>query len=274
MRGEFLDLGGVRLYYYASGPRSREAPPVVLIHGFAASAHVWAGVAPLVARGRRVVVLDLLGHGRSDPVSDHALTIGAHAERVIALLDALQVPRACVVGHEIGGAIAQRLAIEAPARVSHLGLVCSAGYECWPSRPLRAVRRLGGLGRRLPPALLHALLRREWHRGYARPDRGSRSTDLYLRPFAGAAGRNALVAHLRQLDPADTVAMSARLGEIEAPAAVVWGAADRSVHGSVGVRLAADIPNATPHPLTDVCHFAPEEAPEQVAAILEDLLHR
>ncbi len=274
MRGEFLDLGGVRLYYYASGPRSDSAPPVVLIHGFATSAHLWGEVAPLLARAHRVVVLDLLGHGRSDRAGSRPGTLVAHADRVTALLDALQVPRACVVGHEIGAGVALHLALRTPERVSHLALVCPAVDDAWPSAPLKAVRSLGRLARRLPAGWLRGLIRREWRHGYSRPDRGSRSTDLYLRPFERADGHQAVLTHLAQLDPASCNARPDRLHAITAPTAVIWGEADRSVRPAAAAELAARIPAATSHPLTDVRHFAPEEVPEQVATILEDLLRR
>jgi len=65
MRGEFLDLSGARLYYYAAGTRGAGVP-VVFIHGFPTSSHLWNDVVPLMPQGHRLVVLDLLGFGRSD----------------------------------------------------------------------------------------------------------------------------------------------------------------------------------------------------------------
>ena len=106
MRGEFLDINGVRLYYYAAGSRGA-GEPIVLLHGFPTSGHLWSGVAPLLPAGHRVVVLDLLGFGRSDPPSSHGVDIRAHADRLVAVLDHLGINFACVVGHGVGGGIAQ-----------------------------------------------------------------------------------------------------------------------------------------------------------------------
>src|SRR5688500_17555445 len=65
VRGEFLDLSGARLYYYAAGSHG-DGDPVLFLHGFPTSSHLWQDVVPHVPPGHRVVVVDLLGFGRSD----------------------------------------------------------------------------------------------------------------------------------------------------------------------------------------------------------------
>src|ERR1700759_690888 len=94
MRGEFLDLSGARLYYYAAGTRGAGVP-VVFLHGFATSGHLWADVVPLIPAGQRLVVLDLLGYGRSDRPETRDVDVRSHAERVIELMDELRIQRAC-----------------------------------------------------------------------------------------------------------------------------------------------------------------------------------
>ena len=65
MRGEFLDLGGHQLYYYAAGTRGA-GEPVLFLHGFPASSHLWGSVVRAMPGGHRLIVLDQLGYGRSD----------------------------------------------------------------------------------------------------------------------------------------------------------------------------------------------------------------
>ena len=273
MRGEFLDVGGARLYYYAAGARS-DAPPVVLLHGFPTSSHLWSGVVPLLAERHRVLVLDLLGFGRSDRPGQHAVTVRAHAERVIGLLDLLRVERACVVGHDVGGGVAQLLAVRWPTRISHLALVDAAAFDCWPVSEVKLARAMLPLTRQLPPTWLLSVVRRDLLRGFVEQERGARSLDMYLRPFASVEGRDALMAHLAQLDSADTVEAAARLKDVVAPTAIVWGADDPWLRPDIGKRLQQAIPGATLHVVPDVRHFVPEEAPQQVAAAVSDLLTR
>ena len=99
MRGEFIDVNGARLYYYAAGTRGA-GEPVVFLHAFPTSSHLWTEVVPLVPKGHRVVVVDLLGYGRSDRPAGRDVSVRGHAERVVGLLDALSINYACIVGHE------------------------------------------------------------------------------------------------------------------------------------------------------------------------------
>jgi pimeloyl-ACP methyl ester carboxylesterase len=273
VRGEFIDLDGARLYYYAAGTRGA-GEPVVFVHGFPTSGHLWSDVVAQMPAGHRLVVVDLLGYGRSDPPTGRALTLRAHAERVVELLDALGIVQACIVGHHLGGGVAQSLAVHWPARVSRLALVNSVAFERWPSRDLRIARALMPLTRHLAPHLLLPLLRADLERGYSDATRATHSIDKYGRPFSSLEGRDVFMRHLGALDARETVALGTRLGEIAAPTAVIWGANDPFLPLSLGQRLAKAIPDATLDVVPGARHFTPEDAPRPVAEILAGLLRR
>ncbi|MFJ4437716.1 alpha/beta fold hydrolase [Streptomyces sp. NPDC088923] len=100
-----------------------DGPPVVLLHGLAGYAGEWEAVAVrLRARGRRVVAMDLRGHGGSvrHPRDTSA---SAHADDVAALLGRLGAGPAVLVGQSLGGRVALRVADEHPALVRGLALV-------------------------------------------------------------------------------------------------------------------------------------------------------
>lgn len=273
MRGEFVDVGGARLYYYAAGTRGA-GEPVVFLHGFPTSGHLWREVIEQMPPGHRLVVVDLLGYGRSDPPNGRALSLRAHAERVIGLLDALRISSACVVGHDLGGGIAQALALDWPSRVSHLALVDSVAFNGWPTRDVRVARRLMPLVRRLPTNWLLPIVRADLERGYYDASRALHSIDKYQRPFNSDEGRAVFFAHLTALDARETVALGARLGEIKVPCSVIWGEHDSFLSLHLGSRLAAAIPTATFDIVPDSRHFIPEDAPREVAHVIQDLLKR
>jgi pimeloyl-ACP methyl ester carboxylesterase len=273
VRGEFVDLDGARLYYYAAGSRGA-GEPVVFVHGFATSGHLWRDVVSLMPSGRRLVVLDLLGHGRSDPPGTRPLTLHAHAGRLLALLDTLGIESACVVGHGMGGAIAQSLALHWPPRVSRLALVASFAFGSWPPRDVTIARATLAITRRLPPAWLLSMVRTELERGYADPLRATHSIDKYGRPFATPDGRDVLVRHIGALDARETAALAARLQEIRAPTSVIWGAQDPFLPSSLGRHLADAIPGATLEIVPGARHFVPEDAPRQLADALTALFVR
>jgi pimeloyl-ACP methyl ester carboxylesterase len=273
VRGEFVDLDGARLYYYAAGTRGA-GEPVVFLHGFPASGHLWSDVIPLMPPGHRLVVLDLLGYGRSDPPLGRPLTLRAHGERVVALLDALGIDRACIVGHDLGGGVAQSIAVEAPARISRLALVNSVAFSGWPTRDVRLARALLRLARNFAPQWLLSILRADLERGYADPSRAAHSIERFVRPFAGNDGRAAFIEHLQALDSRETRALALRLGEITAPTAVMWGAHDPFLPVRLGRQLAAAIPGATFEIIQGARHFTPEDEPRPVADGIAALLAR
>jgi len=273
MRGEFLDLNGVRLYYYAAGSRGA-GEPIVLLHGFPTSGHLWSNVVPLLPSGHRVVVLDLLGFGRSDPASSGEVGLRSHADRLVGVLDHLGINLACVVGHDIGGGIAQSVAVRHPHRVSRLCLVNSVAFDAWPTREVKLARAMLPLTRHLPASWILSIVRAELLRGYVDHERGSHDVDLYLRPFLGSEGRDALMTHLLALDSAETQALGPRLRDIVSPTAILWGERDPFLPVSLGERLRSAIPGSTLEVVPEARHFVPEEAAHRVAGTISTLLQR
>ena len=266
-------MDGARLYYYAAGTRGA-GEPVVFLHGFPTSGHLWSDVVAQMPAGHRLVVVDLLGYGRSDTPGGRALTLYAHAERIVGLLDALQIPRACVVGHDLGGGVAQALVVHWPARVSRVALIDSVAFGGWPTRDVRIVRFLLPLLRYLPTSWLLPIVRADLERGYYDAMHATHSIDKFQRPFQSDAGRHVFLDHLAALDARETDTLAARFGAIAAPVAVVCGSHDPFLPMSLAKRLAKAIPGATLDVLSGARHFTPEEEPREVADILGALLAR
>jgi pimeloyl-ACP methyl ester carboxylesterase len=224
--------------------------------------------------GHRLVVVDLLGYGRSDPPDGRSLTLRAHAERIVWLLDALRITSACLVGHDLGGGVAQSLALHWPARVSRLALIDSVAFDGWPTRDVRIARFFLPLLRYLPTSWLLPIVRADLERGYYDALHATHSIDKYQRPFNSNDGRLVFLDHLAALDSSETVALGTRLGEIGVPTAVIWGSHDPFLSMSLGKRLAKAIPSASLDVLSGARHFTPEEEPREVADILAGLLSR
>ncbi len=120
-----IEVGGRRLRYLELG--EGDGMPVLLVHGFGGDLNTWMFTQPALAEGRRVVALDLPGHGGSSKEigsGDRESLTNA----VEGALDALGVGQAHLVGHSMGGAIAALLALRRLDRVSSLTLIASAGF--------------------------------------------------------------------------------------------------------------------------------------------------
>jgi pimeloyl-ACP methyl ester carboxylesterase len=113
-------------------------PALLLIHGIGDSSETWRRAIPWLAREFTVIAPDLLGHGRSDkPRADYSVAGYANAMR--DLLSVLEIERATVVGHSLGGGVAMQFAYQYPERCERLVLVSSGGV----SHDVHPLLRLG-----------------------------------------------------------------------------------------------------------------------------------
>jgi pimeloyl-ACP methyl ester carboxylesterase len=124
-------VGEVELHWAEAGT----GRPLVLLHGLCDSHRTWFPVAPALARSRRVLMLDLAGHGESSrPNASYSLEW--HATLVAAWLEKLGLEEVDLVGHSYGGGVAQWMLLEHRKRIRRLALEAS-----------------GGLGREVGPSL-------------------------------------------------------------------------------------------------------------------------
>ena len=118
--GRIVELPGGDIQVREDGPR--DAPAVVLIHGFAASMRWFDSVTPSLARDLRVVRIDLLGHGGSEKPRD-GYAMEEQADVVAQVMDELGIRRAVLVGHSMGGVVATAVAERHRERVSRVMLI-------------------------------------------------------------------------------------------------------------------------------------------------------
>ena len=126
--GTVVDAGGIKTNYLEAG----EGPPVVLIHGSGpgvTSYANWRLVIPELAKNFRVVAPDMVGFGFSECPEGVKYGLDTWANQTVALMDALGLERAHLVGNSFGGAIALRIAATLPDRVDKLVLMGSMGVS-------------------------------------------------------------------------------------------------------------------------------------------------
>jgi esterase len=118
-RAGMIEVNGRRLAYRETGPD--DAVPVVAWHGMASGAGTWDAVAAeLAARGRRVIAVDLPGHGRSSRLREYSLP--AMRDYLVGFLAQFGADQVDLVGHSLGGYLASLIAQQAPSQVRLLVL--------------------------------------------------------------------------------------------------------------------------------------------------------
>lgn len=257
---------GDRFVSYLDSGKGRA---VVLLHGLPTWGYLWHRVVPALERSRRVLVPDLPGCGWSDRSDRFDRSICRQAERVAAWMQEVGLPRADVVGHGVGAAIALRLAALQPARVDKLVLVDALAYD---AAPMEALVELGrpGADRKYSAASAAALLQDALRAGFAKPD--DELIEGLLAPYATETGKVSLVRAAAALDASQFLEVLPRLPELRAETLILWGGKDAWQSLDYGKRLAWDLPRAKLSVIEDAGHYCMLDKPAEVSARLEDFL--
>jgi pimeloyl-ACP methyl ester carboxylesterase len=269
-----LRLHGHRVVVRTGGGHDR--PVLVLVHGMAGSSGTWQAVLPALADRYRVLAPDLLGHGASDkPAQDYSL--GAHANVLRDLLVALDVERATVVGHSLGGGVAMQLAYQHPERCERLVLVSSGGLGPEVSWLLRALTLPGA--EYLMPLIFPSFVRdagnavsRRLHRLGFRAPRLEQEWRSYI-SLTDADNRLSFVRTLRSVvgPGGQTVSALDRLYlASHLPTLILWGGRDRMIPAHHALAAQEALPGSRLVLFEDAGHFPHTEDPVRfVEAIAE-----
>ncbi len=264
-----MQVAGWRVHVRDRGPR--QAPAVILIHGFGASLQTWDAWADTLARTHRVIRFDLPGSGLSlpDPAADY--TDARSIQLLLALMDHLGLQRASIVGHSIGGRIAWTFAATHPERVDRLVLVAPDGFAspgfAYGAAP--KVPRLLGLMRYVLPK---PLLRMNLAPAYADPRWLTAAlTDRYDDLLRAPGGRQALLERMRQ-----TVLVDPRplLAAIRAPTLLIWGERDAMIPFANSSEYLQLLPQGTLVSFPLAGHLPQEEAAADSVAAVSAFLAR
>lgn len=264
----YMDLpGGVRAHYRDLGPR--EAPAVVLVHGFSASTHAWDAWAKALSSDYRVVVLDLPGHGLTRTPLGYAAGRDGFDAVVDGVTGKLGLTRFTLGGNSMGGGVAWAYALNHPDKVQRLVLVDAAG---WP------MSKAGG-------ASIFAILRNPLGRKLlrnidARPLVAQGLRAAYLDPrlvtpalidryvdLARAPGHRDILLGL-QTGPR-RLASASELSRIHVPTLVMFGQDDRLIPALDGEKFHKAIPGATLILYPGVGHVPMEQIPDRSVADLK-----
>ena len=243
-----VDANGEQIFLTEAG----RGKPVVLLHGGGPGASGMSNFSRNVealAEHFRVIVPDLPGYGRSSKGVDGSHPFGYLADGTRGMLDALEIPKASLVGNSYGGACALRLALDTPGRVDRLVLMGPGGVGVTRRPPTKGLNDLlnyyGGEG---PTREKLATFIRQYlvFDGSAVPDavideRYQSSIDPEVVANPPLRRPSGLMA-LRTLWRMDFTRDS-RLPSLEVPTLVVWGKEDKVNRLSGGAALAKAIPN-------------------------------
>jgi non-heme chloroperoxidase len=249
---------GVQLNYVDIGPRT--APPLIFLHGYSDSWFAWSSVLRAMPPDFRLIVPDQRGHGESER-PQNGYMLDSFALDAIALLDELGIGSACVVGHCLGGLVAQRMAALSPEHVNRLVLVSTAASA--NNEVIRSMRpEVESLTDPVSTYFIREFQRSTIHRPVSPAffecvvmESSKLPSYVWKGVFDG----------LFQSSPLTNTS-------IQCPVSILWGARDTIFSRAEQSELLARIPSADFHTFPDVGHALHWEAPDELVSYLTTVL--
>jgi pimeloyl-ACP methyl ester carboxylesterase len=242
--------------------------PILYLHGIPTSSFDW--LSPLALGGG--IAVDLPGFGRSGKRGDLDYSLSGHARFVERLLDALQIERVRLCVHDWGAAVGLAWAMEQPERVQRLvvvnGVPLLHGFR-WRG-PARLVRT-PFIGPVVVGSATKRVLRAASRRATPAPGPMPEPFVANVAEYFDMGTERAVLTLLRSASPSVLARAGERLGELQAPALVLWGAEDPYIPGRFGAGYAATLGDATLEVVEDAGHWPWIDRPEVGARMVEFL---
>ena len=258
----FVVVQGLRIHYQDTGPK--DAPVLLLLHGFGSSLQTWDVWAHTLESKFRVIRLDLPGFGLTGPSPDQKYADLDDVQAIARFVDHLGLTELSLLGHSMGGKIAWNFAAAYPERVKRLVLMAPDGYsnpEEFGFKPYAMPSFMSVIKYCLPKFMVKKSIEPAFF------DAQELQEDLLNRYFdmLRAPGvRQAIIDRANQTintDPAE------RLKRITAPTLLLWGQADQMIPSDNAKRYELVLPQYKTVVLPKQGHLMQEERPQE--ALLE-----
>lgn len=250
---------------------------VIMLHGSGPGASGWANfnrnVEPLVTAGYRVILMDCLGWSKSDPVVNTGSRSHLNARTLKGLMDVLGIARAHLVGNSMGAHSVVAFALDNPDRVGKLIMMGggTGGLSSFVPMPTEGIKLIGALYRDPTIDNLKRMMNVFVY------DSSNLTDALFQARLDNMLARR---EHLENFvksttaNPKQFPDVGHRLGEIAAPALVIWGRDDRFVPLDVGLRLVTGLQDAELHVFSKCGHWAQWEHADKFNRMVLEFLSR
>jgi pimeloyl-ACP methyl ester carboxylesterase len=264
MEQSSIKVNGMNIHYKHSG----SGQCMVLLHGIPTHSGLWDEVMPHLDQ-YSVYAFDLLGFGESDKPGSSDIDIKSQAFFLLSVFKALSIKNAVIIGHDIGGGIAQYIAVSNPEAVKAMVLMDSVCYDSWPIELLSVKGKVQMLFEHLPENVLDGLFVKYIEDGLYNKDRAKQISQKYWKYIKDSSGIKSFLNAVESFDSKYTMEIAPLLRTIKTPTLVLWGKHDAYLRLSYAYRLSEDIKNSRIEVIEDGGHFLPEDQPEETAKSID-----
>jgi len=263
-----VQVDGLTIHYKDTGPK--DAPVVLLLHGFGSSLQTWDVWAAQLETQYRVIRLDLPGFGLTGPSPLHDYSEASDVATLTHFVDKLGVSGFSVIGHSMGGKMAWGLAAAEPDRVKALVLMAPDGFpeaKDIGSKPYAMPSIMGVIKFSLPKFLVRKSIEPAFFDANALSDS---LVDRYYDMLRAPGVRAAILERSNQTIYTDPVP---RLKKITAPTLLVWGEQDQMIPSSNAQSYAQVLSTSKTVLLPKLGHLVQEEQPQIALAHVVEFLN-
>jgi pimeloyl-ACP methyl ester carboxylesterase len=248
----------IDLYFIEQG----EGIPLVFLHGYPLDHRIWLPVFSFLNRHIHIIAPDLRGHGQS-PVPKGVYLMSLVVEDVIRLLDKLQIEKAVIAGHSMGGYVAFEFWHKHPERISGIALVATRSNADSEERRLERLQTANEVMKTGTSRVVNSMLMKL-----------TRRTELYpqVREIMDGISPQGVAGILRGIADRDNA--SPWLSQITVPVVVIAGKEDQIVPVNESIEMAKKLPNVHLELLQHAGHLPMMEDPAKVADCFNDLVLR
>jgi pimeloyl-ACP methyl ester carboxylesterase len=268
------------LSYVVQGAEYGTDGAIVLLHDILAGAFAWADVMPqLAGTNRAVYAIDMLGYGQSEHPWPADTSNWGHADNLSMLFEQLNLTNIVLVGHGLGGGVAQVLATRlSRERVAALVLINTNCFEHsfapnWPLTEMKKRQDYDAPKHTKVEDML-ADLKETLPNGSYNPQRFRDSMNDYIQPWDSELGKEVLFQHIRLLIPSYSNSVASDLKVLHKPSLIIWGELDQQMPLKLAQRLHRDIPESRLVIIPGAGHMILFDASDAVASALADFVGR
>jgi pimeloyl-ACP methyl ester carboxylesterase len=264
---QVVDVDGLQIHYKDTGPK--DAPVLLLLHGFGSSLQTWDAWSTQLERHYRVIRLDLPGFGLTGPSPVHDYSEQNDLATLTHFVDKLGLLNFSIIGHSMGGKMAWSLAASVPDRVKALVLMAPDGFPDTKdigTKPYAMPSIMGVIKFSLPKYLVRKSIEPAFFDAQALDDS---LVNRYYDMLRAPGVRAAILERANQTIYTDPVP---RLKKITAPTLLIWGEQDQMIPSSNAQSYANVLAVSETMLLPNLGHLLQEEQPDVAVKFVTDFL--
>ncbi len=242
------------------------------MHGITTYSFIWAELFYSLKNEFDVIAVDLLGCGDSDKPIDVDYSIKYQANLIFEFTKHLKIDKFHIIGHDVGGGLAQIFTVRFPESVITSTFVNSVAYDFWPVQPIVAMRT--PIIRQLAMATLDlGMFKLIVQRGVFYKERVTTELmNYFFKPMRTKLGRKAFLHFASCLDNSSLLEISDELKQVKTPVLIVRGDSDIYLRADISLKLNMEIPGSRLVAIADAGHFIQFDVPDQLYATVYEFI--